>query len=137
MVVAIRFAVLAAMLVALVAPAGSTPAEFSGDELQDHFWVECSMQEAAELCSIAVADEGAPRWDRLPGNWRLGQPEKYFTFLVSRDGRSVREMDWVYPVSNMWNAYNPFRRLPKEYVVEDVASLRFIDVPEILRVSDE
>jgi hypothetical protein len=48
--------------------------------------------------------------------------------LVSRDHSAVDVHPWTYPLSNLWNAYSPFRAI-SETSVEALTELRAIILP--------
>jgi hypothetical protein len=121
------------MRVAIVAPAGSYPAEFNGDKEQDHFWVECNPDESELLWNLQSLERRSRRIQCSAGNWRSGSEEPLHTFLVSRDGRHVGAFDWYYPFAGQWNGDNPFLLLPKELTLASVGDVAKIAIPDELR----
>jgi hypothetical protein len=95
----------------------------------DAFWLQCSEEEAQVACyprATSRLDEQKGR----PSPPAFGPP---VCFLVSRDLTSIVEMPWVFPHSGMWNAYCPFRALPKPVVVASLDEIPNIDIPDALR----
>ena len=52
-----------------------------------------------------------------------------FCFLISKNTSFIRPFEVHYPISNLWNAYSPFREMPAIHVAH-LDEIREIDLPE-------
>lgn len=90
-------------------------------ERKTFFWLECSYDEAIDVLrqvSLSAADFRSYvehlhefRFRGL-GDRQVDQGLEVYTrigFLISEDGKVVEWAPPGFPISNMWNAYNPFK----------------------------
>jgi hypothetical protein len=93
------------------------------NERKTFFWLECSYDEAMDvLRQVSLsADDFRNYVEHLHefrskglGDRQVDQGLEVYTrigFLISEDGKIVEWAPPGFPISNMWNAYNPFERV--------------------------
>ena len=85
----------------------------------DAFWVECDRSEAEVLI---------PQGEQLPEPGSPPGEPKTYCFLVARDQSFVLARAWQLPYSALWNAYNPFVRLPRSHLLKGLSDLLPIEI---------
>ena len=108
------------MLVNYVWPFREVP---GSTERKTFFWLECSYEEAVEvLHQVKLSARDFENYVNHLYKFRaegLGDQEldeglsvyKRIGFLISEDGKSVEWAPPGFPISNQWNAYNPFQTI--------------------------
>jgi hypothetical protein len=90
-------------------------------ERKTFFWLECSYDEAMDvLRQVSLSAEDFRNYvehlnkfrDKGLGDRQVDQGLEVYTrigFLISEDGKIVEWAPPGFPISNMWDAYNPFK----------------------------
>jgi hypothetical protein len=113
------------MFVAYVWPFRKLP---KSQERKTFFWLECNYEEAIGVLHEAkLSIEDFKNYIELLHRYRkdnhasrdFGEGLSVYSrigFLVSEDGRTVEWASPGFPISNQWNAYNPFKEVSAQHI---------------------
>ena len=100
----------------------------------DALWVEATKVEAeSDIFPKLSPDEiiKSKQLSKETGHMAefMGHPDLIFCFLISKDLSFICPFEVHYPISNLWNAYSPFREMPAIHIAH-LDELRGVDLPE-------